>query len=205
MEETRPARRTPNGAAEQPLSGRSPAERTRVPDAPGADQTNAAKPQDSFGVNETSSGSLASPRESRGRDWEDEITRIALEFNDRRIREAGMRQEPSHVGDPMEERHRQFVEKTVAGPVREIVEGFRRHGLSSSLTILQDRVIGTVEGRSCAMHIEFQGEEPVMYHFYSPDPPRTLARGDVRGLNPQELADLVARRFLRHIEEALRA
>lgn len=93
----------------------------------------------------------------------------------------------------------------MAEPVQRIVDAFQRHGLAGSVTVLPDRVIGVVEGKSFAVHIEFEGEEPIAYHSYSPDPPRTLARGNLHGLSPDRLAGLVSEGFVGYLEEALRA
>ncbi len=106
--------------------------------------------------------------------------------------------------DLTEERHRQFVKKAVEEPIRRIVEAFKRQGLDASVTILRDRVIGTVEGKSYAVHIEFQGEVPASYDSYSPEPPRAIARADVRGLTVEQLAETVSGEFLRYLDLALR-
>ncbi len=137
-------------------------------------------------------------------DLEDEVARIAEEFKDRQKQRATMGDREGRAIDITEEKHREFVEKAVAEPVRKIVEAFMRHGLDARVTILRDRVIGTVEGKSYAVHVEFQGAEPVTYDSYTPEPPRAIARRDVRGLTAERLADLISSQFVEYMREVLR-
>ncbi len=170
-----------------------------------ADRGDSAKPNTSVDAS-PSSHPLSSPStETRRQTWDEDIARIAKSFKDRETQRTAARERDARAIDSTEERHRQFVKKAVEEPVRRIVEAFKRQRLEASVTILQDRVIGTVEGKSYAVHVEFQGEEPVAYDSYSPEPPRAIARGDVRGLTVEQLAEMVSDQFLHYIDQALRA
>ncbi len=138
------------------------------------------------------------------RAWDEDVTRIAIAFKDRRKQRMAAREQDVPVIGSTEERHREFVGKAVEEPVRRIVEAFKRWGLEASVTVLQDRVIGTVEGNSYAVHIEFEGDQPVAFDSYSPEPPRAIARGDVRGWTVERLAETVSAQFLQYLDQALR-
>ncbi len=170
-----------------------------------ADRADLAKPDTPVDAS-ASSDLLSSPStETRRRTWDEDIARIAKSFKDREKQRSAARERDVRAVDNTEERHRQFVEKAVEEPVRRIVEAFKRRGLQASVTILQDRVIGTVEGKSYAVHIEFQGEVPVAYDSYSPEPPRAIARGDLRGLTVEQLAEMVSGQLVHYLDQALRA
>ncbi len=142
---------------------------------------------------------------TQARTWDEDIGRIAKSFKDREKQRMAARKRDVRAVDSTEKRHRQFVKKAAEEPVRRIVEALKRRGLKASVTVLRDRVIGTVEGKSYAVHIEFQGAEPVTYDSYSPEPPRAIARADVRGLTAEHLAEIVSGQFLHYLDQALGA